>query len=107
MGHVIKSNAILVDPAKVEVVKKWEPPKSLTEIRSFLGLAGYYRRFIHNFSSIASSLTELTKKGVNYVWGVDQEKVFHELNESFTLTRRIMGWGCVLYGLKKSNSFVF
>ena len=53
LGHIISGSGIAVDPSKVEVVSQWETPKSMTEIRSFLGLAGYYRRFIEGFSKIA------------------------------------------------------
>ena len=64
LGHVISSEGIIVDPAKVEAVLEWEPPKIIIEIRSFLGLAGYYRKFIQDFSKIVTPLTRLTKKGV-------------------------------------------
>ncbi|KAD4385909.1 hypothetical protein E3N88_26078 [Mikania micrantha] len=66
LGHVVNSKGIHVDPSKIQAVAKWSQPKTPTEIRSFLGLAGYYRRFIQDFSKIASSLTKLTKKGVKY-----------------------------------------
>nr|GEY31958.1 hypothetical protein [Tanacetum cinerariifolium] len=62
LGHVVNSEGIHVDPRKIEAVKNWKPPKTLTEIRSFLGLARYYRRFIGNFSKIANPLTLLTQK---------------------------------------------
>ncbi|GJS19647.1 reverse transcriptase domain-containing protein [Tanacetum coccineum] len=64
LGHVINGNGIHVDPSKIEVVKNWKAPRTLTEVRSFLGLAGYYRRFIENFSKIAKSLTILTQKSL-------------------------------------------
>ncbi|GKE40652.1 putative reverse transcriptase domain-containing protein, partial [Tanacetum coccineum] len=60
LGHVVNSEGIHVDPSKIEAVKNWKPPKTSTEIHSFLGLAGYYRRFIINFSKIAKPLTPLT-----------------------------------------------
>ncbi|GJT17210.1 putative reverse transcriptase domain-containing protein [Tanacetum coccineum] len=65
LGHVIDSEGIHVDPAKIESIKDWTSPKSPTEIRQFLGLAGYYRRFIEGFSKIAKPMTKLTQKKVN------------------------------------------
>ncbi|GJR56034.1 putative reverse transcriptase domain-containing protein [Tanacetum coccineum] len=64
LGHVIDSRGIHVDPAKIESIKDWASPKTPTEIRQFLGLAGYYRRFIEGFSKIAKSMTKLTQKGI-------------------------------------------
>ncbi|GJS00130.1 putative reverse transcriptase domain-containing protein, partial [Tanacetum coccineum] len=68
LGHVIDSKGIHVDLAKIESIKDWASPKSLTEIRQFLGLAGYYRRFIEGFSKIAKPMTKLTQKKVKFVW---------------------------------------
>ena len=65
LGHVVSADGIAVDPAKVSAVTDWESPKSAKDIRSFLGLAGYYRRFIENFSKIAKTMTELLKKERN------------------------------------------
>jgi len=62
LGHVISAQGIAMDPTKVDVVVKWESPKSATEIRSFMGLAGYYRRFIEGFSKIMAPLTQLPRK---------------------------------------------
>ncbi|GKA59062.1 putative reverse transcriptase domain-containing protein [Tanacetum coccineum] len=73
LGHVVNSEGIHVDPSKIEAVKNWKPPKTLTEIRSFLGLAGYYRRFIANFSKITKSLTLLNQKDKKFEWGDEQE----------------------------------
>ena len=64
LGHLVNQNGILVDPAKVEAMMRWEVPKSLSDIRSFLGLADYYRRFIQDFYKIVVPLTRLTKKAV-------------------------------------------
>ena len=69
----------MVDPSKVEAVMQWEVPKNASEIRSFLGLAGYYRRFIQDFSKIVVSLTQLTKKNVTFRWGSDQQEAFETL----------------------------
>ena len=68
MGHVVSGARIYVDPNKIEAILQWEQPKTVTEIRSFLGLAGYYRRFVQGFSLIAAPLTRLTRKGVKFVW---------------------------------------
>ncbi|KAD4179563.1 hypothetical protein E3N88_28154 [Mikania micrantha] len=84
LGHVVCADGILVDPSKVQAVMKWSSPKTPTEIRSFLGLAGYYRRFIQDFARIASPLTKLTKKDVKFVWSEDQEKAFNELKSKLT-----------------------
>ncbi|GKE05448.1 hypothetical protein Tco_1397466 [Tanacetum coccineum] len=67
LGHVIDSEGIHVDPAKIESIKYWTSPKSPTEIRQFLGLAGYYRRFIEGFSNIAKPMTKLTQKKIQFV----------------------------------------
>jgi hypothetical protein len=72
LGHIICEEGIKVDPSKIEAVMNWESPKTPTEIKSFLGLAGYYRRFIRDFSKIASPLTKLTRKKEPWVWGSDQ-----------------------------------
>ncbi|KAJ9541753.1 hypothetical protein OSB04_028259 [Centaurea solstitialis] len=76
LGHVVNKEGIHVDPAKIEAIKKWEAPKTPTEIRRFLGLADYYRRFIANFSKIAQPLTTLTQKDKKYIWGEKQEEAF-------------------------------
>ncbi|KAL5561951.1 hypothetical protein UlMin_031698 [Ulmus minor] len=76
LGHVVSKEGVSVDPAKVEAVSKWAVPTSVTEIRSFLGLAGYYRRFVEGFSKIASPLTALTRKGKKYEWTEKCDKSF-------------------------------
>ncbi|GKD96288.1 putative reverse transcriptase domain-containing protein [Tanacetum coccineum] len=79
LGHVVNQNGIHVDPSKIEAVKNWKTPTTPFEIRSFLGLAGYYRRFIAIFSKIAKPFTSLTQK---YVWGVEQEEAFQTLKNN-------------------------
>ncbi|KAJ0824772.1 putative nucleotidyltransferase, Ribonuclease H [Helianthus annuus] len=79
LGHVVNEKGIHVDPSKIEAIKNWEAPKTPTEVRQFLGLAGYYRRFIENFSKIAQPLTALTQKDKKYDWGVKQEEAFQLL----------------------------
>ncbi|GJV57693.1 hypothetical protein Tco_1458698 [Tanacetum coccineum] len=81
LGHVIDSQGIHVDPAKIKAVKDWASPTTPTEIRQFLGLAGYYQRFIEGFSKIAKPLTELTQKNKKYIWGEDQESAFQLLKQ--------------------------
>nr|GEY59468.1 hypothetical protein [Tanacetum cinerariifolium] len=79
LGHVIDSQGIHVDPAKNEFVKDWASLKSPTETRQFLGLAGYYQRFIEGFSKIAKPMTKLTQKKVKFEWGDKQEAAFQLL----------------------------
>ncbi|GJT24463.1 putative reverse transcriptase domain-containing protein [Tanacetum coccineum] len=81
VGHVVNSEGILVDPSKIEAVKNWKPPKTPTEIRSFLGLAGYYRRFIVNFLKISKALTLLSHKNKKFEWGEEQENAFQTLKD--------------------------
>ncbi|KAI3678914.1 hypothetical protein L6452_38218 [Arctium lappa] len=113
LGHVVNAEGIKVDPAKIEAVMDWESPKSASEIRSFLGLAGYYRRFIQDFSKLASPLTMLTKKSVKFDWGAKQEEAFQTLKQKLSSAHVLslpdgaedffvysdaskMGLGCVL-----------
>ena len=84
LGHVISAHRIVVDPTKVEAMVKWESPKSATEIRSFVGLAGYYRRFIEGFSKIVASLTQLTRKDQPFTWTNKCEESFQELKRKLT-----------------------
>nr|GEV74640.1 putative reverse transcriptase domain-containing protein [Tanacetum cinerariifolium] len=81
LGHVIDNQGIHVDPAKIESIKDWVSPKTTTEIRQFLGLAGYYRRFIEGFSKIARPLTKLTQKKVKFDWGDKQEEAFQIIKQ--------------------------
>ncbi|GJX17776.1 putative reverse transcriptase domain-containing protein, partial [Tanacetum coccineum] len=81
LGHLIDSQGLRVDPAKIEAVKNWTSPTTPTKVRQFLGLAGYYRRFIEGFSKIAKPLTKLTQKNKNYIWGEEQESAFQLLKQ--------------------------
>ncbi|GKA56655.1 putative reverse transcriptase domain-containing protein [Tanacetum coccineum] len=81
LRHIIDSRGIHVDPAKIKDVKDWASPTTPIEIRQFLGLAGYYRRFIEGFSKIAKPLTELTQKNKKYIWGENQESAFQLLKQ--------------------------
>ena len=68
LGHIVSKDGILVDPSKIEVVKNWPKPTSVTKVQSFLGLASYYKRFVEGFSKIATPLTELTRKSNRFEW---------------------------------------
>ncbi|GJY49816.1 putative reverse transcriptase domain-containing protein [Tanacetum coccineum] len=81
LGHVIDSRGIHVDPAKIESIKDWASSKTPTEIRQFLGLAGYYRRFIKGFSKIAKSMMKLTHKGIKFDWGEKEENTFQLIKQ--------------------------
>ncbi|GJS60541.1 putative reverse transcriptase domain-containing protein [Tanacetum coccineum] len=81
LGHVIDSEGIHVDPAKIESIKDWESPKTPTKIRQFLGLVGYYRRFIEGFSKISKPMTKLTQKSVKFNWGEKEETTFQTLKQ--------------------------
>ena len=79
LGFVVSKHGVEVDESKIEAIKKWTTPMNISQIRSFLGLAGFYRRFLKDFSSIAASLNDLTKKGVEFAWGAAQDAAFDEL----------------------------
>jgi ribonuclease HI len=84
LGHTISSEGISVDPTKVQEVMDWKPPTSVHQIRNFLGLAGYYRRFIPDFSKIAKPMTELLKKEIKFRWDDKCEEAFHTLRKLLT-----------------------
>nr|GEV11310.1 hypothetical protein [Tanacetum cinerariifolium] len=79
LGHVIDHSGVHVDPAKIKAIKSWAAPTTPTEVRQFLGLAGYYRRFIKGFSLISKPLTKLTQKNKKYKWGKEEEEAFQTL----------------------------
>ena len=68
LGHIVSKERIRVDPKKIEVVVEWKPPRNVIEVRSFLGLADYYRRFVKGFSMIAAPMMRLLQKNVKYEW---------------------------------------
>jgi hypothetical protein len=86
LGHVISGEGIVVDPAKVEAIMEWPAPTNVPEVHSFMGLAGYYRRFIEGFSKIANPITELQKKNNNFVWTEKCVEAFQRLKELLTIT---------------------
>ena len=81
LGHVILAEGIYVDLSKIAAIVNWEPPSNVTEVRSFLGLAGYYRRFVQDFSIIASPLTKLLRKNVKFLWTPECQQSFETLKE--------------------------
>src|ERR1044072_9337457 len=122
LGHVISKEGIAVDPAKVETVLAWEQPKTVTEIRSFVGLAGYYRRFIEGFSKIVGPLTQLTRKDQPSAWTEKCEAGFQLIKEKLTTSPVLVlpqpgepyevycdaslhGLGCVLMQHRKAVAY--
>src|SRR5437667_459649 len=84
LGHILSAKGVAVDPSKVQEVLDWKSPTSVTEIRSFLGLAGYYRRFIQDFSKIAKPMTKLLQKEAKFIWTSDCEAAFQKLKTLLT-----------------------
>ena len=84
LGYVVTPQRIEVNKAKIEAIESWPQPKTVTQVRSFLGLAGFYRRFVRDFSTIAAPLNELTKKDVPFLWGTAQEEAFTVLKDKLT-----------------------
>ena len=84
LGHIVSKEGIRVDPKKIEVVVEWKPPRNVTEVRSFLGLAGYYRRFVKGFSMIAAPITRLLQKNVKYEWSEKFQGSFEKLKAFLT-----------------------
>ena len=81
LGHIVSVEGIRVDPVKIEAIMNWKPPGNVTEVRSFLGLAGYYWRFVQGFSVIASSFTRLLWKGVKFKWDDKCQSSFERLKK--------------------------
>nr|GEZ20603.1 putative reverse transcriptase domain-containing protein [Tanacetum cinerariifolium] len=101
LGYVINSHGVHVDPAKVKAIKNWTAPKTPTEVKQFLGLAGYYQRFIEGFSLIAKPLTKLTQKNKTYKWGEEEEEAFQLLKDKLcTVVFALRLWRHYLYGVK-------
>jgi hypothetical protein len=81
LGHLISEEGITVDPEKIKSIRGWSTPDNVKEVISFMGVAGYYRRFVEGFSKIAHSITSLQKKGVKFQWTLDCEKSFQCLKQ--------------------------
>ncbi|XP_065860006.1 uncharacterized protein, partial [Euphorbia lathyris] len=101
LGHVVSGEGVQPDPSKIKAIDEWEPPKNVTELRSFLGLAGYYRRFVEGFSLIAGPLTKLLRKGVVFQWNDKCHQSFEELKKRLTSAPVLVlpseGGGFVVY----------
>ena len=101
LGHIVYAEGIRVDLAKIEAIVSWKPPRNVTEVRSLLGLVGYYRRFVKGFSVIASSLTKLLQKGVKYEWDDKYQSSFYQLKriliEAPVLTQPTSGREYAMY----------
>jgi hypothetical protein len=84
LGHVLSAEGVAVDPVKVRDILDWKPPTTVHHVLSFLGMAGYYRRFIPNFSKISKPITELLKIQVKFIWSSECEKAFQTLKRLLT-----------------------
>ena len=81
LGHIVSAEGIRVDPAKIEAIVIWKPPRNVTEVRSFLGLVRYYRRFVKGFSVIAFPLTKLLRKDVKFEWNDNCQASFEKFKQ--------------------------
>ena len=86
LGHIISDEDIFVDPKKIEAIMNWPTPRNVTNVRSFMGLAGFYRRFIEGFSKVAHPVTSLQKKGIKFECTLRCEEIFQQLKTSHKCT---------------------
>ncbi|XP_048619861.1 uncharacterized mitochondrial protein AtMg00860-like [Brassica napus] len=84
LGHIVSDQGVSVDQEKIKCIREWPQPKNATEVRSFLGLASYYRKFVKGFSSLAQPMTQLTGKDVRFAWSESCEKSFAALKDMLT-----------------------
>ena len=98
---MISTEGVYIDPSKIATIVNWEPPRSVTEVKSFLGLVGCYRRFVRDFSIVASPITKLLRKDMRYHWTLECQQSFEILKEKLTialvLTLPIEGSRFVVY----------
>eukprot|EP00253_Pinus_taeda_P024434 PITA_24434 len=99
LGHVVSNDGIAVDLEKIRAIIEWATPKNVDEVRSFMGLAGYYRRFIKNFSCIAYPITSLQQKGKKFEWAEKCEASFEQLKQLLTHALVLSGSGQGIYSV--------
>jgi hypothetical protein len=85
LGYVISAKGVEVGEEKVKAIKEWPTPKSITKVRSFHGLASFYRRFVKNFNTLATPLTEIVKKSIGFKWGSEQDRAFIEIKKGYVV----------------------
>jgi hypothetical protein len=84
IGFVVSKRGIELDEEKVKAIQEWPTPTTISQVRSFHGLASFYRRFVRDFSNLVAPLTEVIKKNVPFKWGKEQENAFNLLKEKLT-----------------------
>lgn len=82
LGHIVKEGGYTTQPEKTKIIENYPVPRNVKAIRAFIGLSGFYRKFVPNFAQISQPLTHLTKKNVKFVWGKEQEEAFHTLKRA-------------------------
>ncbi|KAL0554337.1 hypothetical protein IC582_008256 [Cucumis melo] len=107
LGHVVSKAGVSVDPTKIEAVTSWPQPSTVSEVRSFLGLAGYYRRFVENFSLIATPLTQLTRKGAPFAWSKACEDSFQNLKTEASYCTDSYELAAVVFALKIWRHYLY
>ena len=81
-GYIVSQKGIGMDPAKVSAILDWPVPRSVKDVQSFLGFANFYRKFIHNYSALASPLTSLTRESIKFPWSEAAGAAFHQLHQA-------------------------
>ena len=107
LGHIVSEEGIQVEPKKVDVIIEWKPPRNVTEVRSFLGLVGYYRRFVKGFSMTTTLMTRLLQKNVKFEWSEKWQASFEKLKafliEASVLTQPTYGKEYVIFSNASLN----